>query len=604
MKTLICLAMSACVFCAQPVMAQLRSVTIVSGLTMPVAVVQDPSQPHVQFVVEQGGLIRVVRNGVLQTDNFLDLRGVVLSGGERGLLGLAFAPDYATSRRFFVNFTRKPDGNTVIARFVRSSSDPLRADPASRFDLTWPGGQSYIVQPFANHNAGDLQFGSDGFLYIPLGDGGNANDPGNRAQDPHTLLGKVLRIDVDVPDADFEGYDVPASNPFVGRPGYLPEIWDFGMRNPFRTTVDSIARGGMGALVMGDVGQNAWEEIDYEPYGAAGRNYGWRYREGAHNNVTTLPPAYTPLTEPIFEYSHAVGNVITGGVVYRGTALGVGSFGRYFFADFGARRIWSLGLHIDPITHRATAGNLIEHTADLGGAAVIGNVSAFGTGANCEIYFLNYSAGQLRRIVNAVSGPAAMCPTSPDPFFSSGGGVFVSASWVSRDNPAARGAGTGVPAGGCTTVKPGSDWVCVAGNWLPPNFPTSGGSTGGTGGTTGGSTGVGSSTCTTVKPGAGWVCVGRNWLPPNYPLAGSGSASGGTTGTSGGSTGGSATCTTVKPASDWVCVAGNWLPPTHPLATGGSSGTSSGGTAGGAACTTVKPGADWVCVNGNWLPPR
>ena len=237
--------------------AQLRSATVVSGLAMPVAVVQDPTQANVQFVVQQGGLIRVVRNGVLQTGNFLDLTAVVLAGGERGLLGLAFAPDYATSRRFFVDFTRKPDGNTVIARFLRSASDPLRADPASRFDLTWPGGHSYIVQPFANHNAGDLQFGSDGFLYIPLGDGGSSNDPGNRAQDPGTLLGKVLRIDVDVPDADFEGYDVPASNPFVGRPGYLPEIWAFGMRNPFRTTVDSIARGGMGALVMGDVGQEA-----------------------------------------------------------------------------------------------------------------------------------------------------------------------------------------------------------------------------------------------------------------------------------------------------------------------------------------------------------
>ena len=219
--------------------------------------------------------------------------------------------------------------------------------------------------------------------------------------------------------------------------------------------------------------------------------------------------------------------------MYRGAALGVGFFGRYFFADFGARRIWSLGLRIDPVTHRATAGNLIEHTADLGGAAVIGNVSAFGTGANCEIYFLNYSAGQLRRIVNAVSGPAAMCPTSPDPFFSSGGGVFVSGSWVSRANPAASGAGTGLLSGRCTTVKPGSDWLCVAGNWLHPDFPTSGGSTGGTGGTTGGSTGAtggsGSTTCTTVKPVADWVCVSGNWVPPDHPLATGGGTTSGST---------------------------------------------------------------------------
>jgi glucose/arabinose dehydrogenase len=424
----------ACVLSATPAVAQLRSVTVVSGLSMPVAVVQDPTQANVLFVVEQVGRIRVVRNGILQAASFLDLTSVVLSGGERGLLGLAFAPDYATSRRFFINFTRKPDGYTVVSRFVRSAGDPLKADPNSRFDLKWPGGVGYIVQPFENHNGGDLQFGSDDLLYIPLGDGGGANDPGNRAQTPSTLLGKILRIDVNVSDADFEGYDVPRANPFVARNGYLPEIWAFGVRNPFRVTFDLLSRGGMGALIIADVGQKAWEEIDYEPLKAGGRNYGWRYREGAHNNVTTLPPAYTPLVDPIFEYSHAVGNVITGGVVYRGTALGVGYFGRYFFADFGAKRLWSLGLRIDSKTRQATAGNLIEHTAELGGGATIGNISAFGIGANCEIYFLNYSGGQLGKIVSAVSGPAAMCPTSPDPFWPSGGGVFVDGTWVTRDN--------------------------------------------------------------------------------------------------------------------------------------------------------------------------
>ncbi len=148
------------------------------------------------------------------------------------------------------------------------------------------------------------------------------------------LLGKILRIDVDVPDADFEGYDVPPDNPFFGRPGVLPEIWAFGLRNPFRVTVDALSRGGTGALVIADVGQNAWEEIDYEPFGAGGRNYGWRNREGAHDNVTTLPPAFTPLIDPIAEYSHAVGNVITGGVVYRGTALGVGFFGALLLRRF------------------------------------------------------------------------------------------------------------------------------------------------------------------------------------------------------------------------------------------------------------------------------
>ena len=213
-----------------PAFAQLSSVLVVSGLSSPVAVVQDPTQANVLFVVEQGGHIRVVRNGALQSTDFLDLTTLVLSGGERGLLGLAFAPDYATSGRFFVNYTRKPDGHTVVARYRRSDTNSLHADPASRLDLRWPSGLTYIPQPFANHNAGDLVFGSDGYLYIPLGDGGSGNDPDHRAQDPGVLLGKMLRIDVNVPDGDPAGYDVPSDNPFVGHTGLLPEIWAFGLR--------------------------------------------------------------------------------------------------------------------------------------------------------------------------------------------------------------------------------------------------------------------------------------------------------------------------------------------------------------------------------------
>jgi glucose/arabinose dehydrogenase len=568
---------------SSPALAQLSSVLVVSGLSSPVAVVQDPTQPNVQFIVQQGGRIRTVRDGHLEPIDFLDLTTLVLSGGERGLLGLAFAPDYATSRRFFVNYTRRPDGHTVVSRYRRMASNPLRGDAASRFDLRWPGGQTFIVQPFANHNGGDLQFGSDGYLYIPLGDGGSGNDPEHRAQDPGVLLGKILRIDVDVPDADFEGYDVPPDNPFFGRPGVLSEIWAFGLRNPFRVTVDALVRGGTGALVIADVGQNAWEEIDYEPFGAGGRNYGWRNRESAHANVTTRPPAFTPLTDPIAEYSHAVGTVITGGVVYRGTALGVGFFGRYFFADFGARRIWSIGLTVNATTHEARATPFIEHTSALGGSSVIGNVSAFGIGANCEVYFLDWAGGQLRRIVNAGGGPAAQCPTSPDPFLALGGGVFVDGMWVSRDNPLAAGAGIGGFSGRCTTVQPAADWICVGGNWLPPGHPLATGTsgTGGTGGTTGGTTGGstggtsgspgGTASCTTTKPGSDWVCVSGNWVPPGHPLATGTSGTGGTGGTTGGSTGGTGagstgSCTTIKPASNWVCVSGNWLPPDHPLA--------------------------------------
>jgi glucose/arabinose dehydrogenase len=564
--------------------AQLASALVTSGFSAPIAMVPDPTQPNVQFVVEQGGRIRVVRNGQLESTDFLDLRSLVLSGGERGLLGLAFAPDYAVSGRFFVNYTRQPDGHTVVARYRRSASDPLRADPSSRFDLRWPDGNRYIFQPFPNHNGGDLDFGSDGYLYIPLGDGGSANDPDHRAQNPAELLGKILRIDTAVSDADVEGYDVPPDNPFVGRPGVLPEIWAFGVRNPFRLTVDRIDRGGTGARVFADVGQNMWEEVDYEPFGAGGRNYGWRNREGAHDNITSRPPAFLPLVDPILEYSHDVGNVITGGVVYRGSALGIAYFGRYFFADFGASRIWSVGLTINPVTREATAGQMIEHTAELGGAGVLGNVSSFELGADCEVYFLNWSAGELRRIVDPRGTAASGCPTSPDPFLSSGGGVFADGVWFSRDDPRVAGAGLGGSSGtgaGCTTSRPVPNWLCINGGWVPPNHPLAGtgsGGGGGTGGTPGGGGGTGggsSGVCTTQQPVANWLCVKGGWVPPDHPLASAGPGQGGGGGGSGGGTGGGnggtgGACTTTRPASNWVCVGGGWVPPDHPLARGGS----------------------------------
>jgi glucose/arabinose dehydrogenase len=579
-----------------PAFAQLTSELVVSGLTFPISVVQDPTQPNVQFIVEQGGRIRIVRDGQLLPTDFLDLTSIVLSGGERGLLGLAFSPDYAVTRRLFVNYTRRPDGHTVVSRYRRSAGNALSADPASRFDLQWPDGNRFILQPFENHNGGDLEFGSDGYLYIPLGDGGSGNDPDHRAQNPAELLGKILRINTGVSDADVEGYDVPIDNPFFGRSGVLPEIWAFGVRNPFRLTVDELDRGGTGALVFADVGQNAWEEVDYEPFGAGGRNYGWRNREGAHDNVVTRAPAYTPLVDPIVEYSHDVGNVITGGVVYRGGALGIGFWGRYFFADFGTRRVWSVGLTIDPATREAHAGQVIEHTASLGGSPVVGNISSFGLGADCEVYFLNWSAGQLRRIVSTTGGSATGCPTSPDPFLSGGGGVFTGGVWLPRTDSRVAGAGlagsTGGGTGGtgstagCSTTQPAGNWICVNGGWVPPGHPLAGGSgtgtggggsTGGTGGSMGGgNSGGSSSVCTSLQPVANWVCVGGGWVPPDHPLAaaGSGQSSGGGGGASppgtrpGGNVGG---CTTAQPVATWLCVNGGWVPPDHPLARGGGS---------------------------------
>ena len=318
--------------------AQLGSRVYASGFSAPVAFVQDPADRSVQFVVEQDGMIRAVRGGARLPAAFLDLTRAVAAGGERGLLGLAFAPD-TSSGRFLVNFTN-PAGDTVVARF-RRSADALIADANSRFDLHWngAGGAAVIAQPFANHNGGNLAFGPDGFLYIGLGDGGSGNDPAHRAQNPAELLGKMLRIDVNVPDGHPTGYQIPPDNPFVrGAPaGVRAEIWAFGLRNPWRYSFDDPRRGGTGALLIADVGQDRWEEVDYEPANRGGRNYGWRNREGAHNNVTSQSPALPPLVDPTHEYHHSTGPSTTGGFVYRGRALGAAYQGRYFVAELSGR---------------------------------------------------------------------------------------------------------------------------------------------------------------------------------------------------------------------------------------------------------------------------
>jgi glucose/arabinose dehydrogenase len=386
--------------------AQLRTRIQASGFNNPTAFVPDPMDGAVQFVVQQDGRIRVVRAGVTLATDLLDVRSDIVAGGEQGLLGLAFPPDAAASGRFFVNFTDRA-GNTVVARF-RRSTDPVVADRSSRFDLRWGGasGAAFVAQPFANHNGGHLAFGPDRYMYIGLGDGGAGDDPGHRAQARSELLGKMLRVDVGVADTDPIGYRIPPDNPFIAA-GTRPEIWAFGLRNPWRYSFDDPSRGGTGALIIGDVGQNRWEEVDYEPANRSGRNYGWRNREGAHDNVTSLPPAYQPLIEPIHEYDHGVGQSITGGYVYRGSALGSAFQGRYFFADFIQGRVWSLGLTIDPATLEARAGTLVEHTAELGGFATLGNVSSFAVDPNGELYIVSHSRGVILKLIGPSAAPAA-----------------------------------------------------------------------------------------------------------------------------------------------------------------------------------------------------
>ena len=394
------LILVAMILAVRPGAAQIVAHTVAGGLRDPVAVVADPTDRSTLIVIEQGGLVRIVRDGVVRDEPFLDLRAEISSGGERGLLGIALAPDYAESRRFFVNFTDR-SGDTVVARFRRQAEDPLRADPDSRFDLLWPTGRRVIPQPFSNHNGGHLLFGPGGYLFIGLGDGGSGGDPMNFAQNPQSLLGKMLRIDVNVAETDPRGYRIPDDNPFVdGRPiRALSEIWAFGLRNPWRYSFDDWTRGGTGALTIGDVGQNEREELNFEPSGRGGRNYGWRLREGREPFDSRTRAAYLPLTEPIHDYGREIGASVTGGLIYRGEALDPSLNGRYFYADFISGRVFSLGLHLDAVTSEATADDLREHTESLGGGTQLGMVSSFGTDHDGEMLVLNYARGNVLRIV-------------------------------------------------------------------------------------------------------------------------------------------------------------------------------------------------------------
>jgi glucose/arabinose dehydrogenase len=396
---------------AQP----LRAESYVSGLSMPLGFVQDPTRANTQFVVQQAGLIRVVRSGTLLAQPFLDLSGSISCCSERGLLSLVFSPDYATSRRFFVAYT-SPSGHFVVARGRRSAADSDVAE-TTVFPLVWTsaGDTPYIPRnpEVGNHNGGQLAFGGDGYLYIGTGDGGLGNDPPNNAQTPNVLLGKMLRIDVNVDDADPNGYRVPPDNPFLdGSPLVaLPEIWAFGLRNPWRFCFDA-GPGGTGALIIADVGQNQHEEINYEPAGAGGRNYGWRNREGAHDNITTAPPAFLPLSDPIWEYSHSDGFSITGGFVYRGSRLGAAFNGRYLFADFSTGRVWSVLLIVDG-RGEASVTDLREHSAELGGPGVLGRISSFGVDSAGELYVVNYLGGVVLKVAPILSAPGGVRITSP-----------------------------------------------------------------------------------------------------------------------------------------------------------------------------------------------
>jgi glucose/arabinose dehydrogenase len=345
---------------------------VAEGLDFPLYLTAPAGDPRL-FIVEKGGAIRVVKNGTLLPDPFLDLGGQVSAGGEQGLLGLAFEPDYSTSGRFVVHYTDLGGDTRVV--LYRVSADPDRADPASEQPVL------SADQPFSNHNGGQIAFGPDGLLYLGLGDGGSAGDPDGRGQSLADLLGSILRI----APGQTSGYTVPPDNPFVGTAGASPEVWSYGLRNPWRFSFDRAT----GDLYIGDVGQSQWEEIDVAPAaGGAGRgtNFGWNVMEGSHC-YGSGDCSRSGLALPVLEYDHGQGCSVTGGYVYRGSAIPALQ-GHYFYADYCGGWVRSFRL----------VNGAPSDQADWPTLRPGGGIPSFGEDAAGELYLLS-ADGRVFKIV-------------------------------------------------------------------------------------------------------------------------------------------------------------------------------------------------------------
>jgi len=347
-----------------------------TGFTRPVDIVHCGDSRL--FIVEQRGYIWILDSlGTRLSTPFLNIDPRVRStGNEQGLLGLAFPPDYAQSGVFYVYYTRDTDGATRVSRFSLLPGTPNEADPNSEeILLAQP-------QPYNNHNGGSLKFGPDGYLYIGLGDGGSGGDPQNNGQTKNSLLGKILRIDVNGTSPGL-AYAIPPNNPFVGDSTFRPEIWSWGWRNPWRFSFDRLT----GDIWVGDVGQNAREEVDFEPAGTGGRNYGWRCYEGlAQYNTNGCQPA-SGYTAPVFEYANpALGRSITGGFIYRGSQY-PDLYGYYLFADYVSGRWWATNQNPDGTFSTALIGQFAAN-----------QYSSYGEDLEGELYVAALAQGAIYKI--------------------------------------------------------------------------------------------------------------------------------------------------------------------------------------------------------------
>ncbi|MFN0009750.1 MAG: PQQ-dependent sugar dehydrogenase [Planctomycetota bacterium] len=402
----------------------LRSTLVQSGFTQPLYVTSPPGDTHRLFVVEHAGVIKIIKDGVLLGTPFMNIDAIVgggqVSSDERGLLGLAFHPNFATNRKFYVDYT-DTTGATVVREYLADSLNPDIADTASFTTILGP-----LQDPQSNHNGGCLQFGPDGMLYVGLGDGGAANDSGSghppigNGQSLATYWGKILRIDVD----NAPTY-VAAGNPFAA--SAFPHIWSYGWRNPWRFSFDRTT----GDMYIGDVGQGAREEVDFEPAGGpGGRNYGWKCMEGSSCSGLGGCNCTDPtLVLPIQDYTHALGCTVVGGYVYRGTKIPAFQ-GHYIYADYCSSTIWSF-------SYNGTVQNFTIRTGELDpiGALSIQTITSFGEDAEGELYLCDSSGGEIFRIEGQCPAPADYCTAAPNSAGPGGANMTSSGSGsISQNN--------------------------------------------------------------------------------------------------------------------------------------------------------------------------